>query len=132
MNGINGNLPDTEETEYVVDAIGIEIFSHLAEAAYPPAAAVFEHSIPVVGGEAPVLSVYGEGIGRCTGLTVQVEVFRFYPGLYAVTADADGDITLQDDLVLPGVGMGSAHLLVEVELDEIPECHFFVYLRGGL
>ena len=132
MNGIKGNLPDTEEAEYVVDAIGIKIFSHLAEAAYPPAAAVFEHCIPVVGGEAPVLSVYGEIIGRRTSLTVQVEVLRLHPSLHTVTADADGDVTLQDHTVLTGVGVSGTHLLVEVELHEIPEGHLFIDLGGGL
>ena len=116
----------------MVDTVGIEILCHLTETTYPPGAAILEHLVPVIGGEAPVLSVGREVIGWRTGLTVQVEVFRLYPSLYTVTTDTDGDVTLQDHTVLTGMGMGSTHLLVEVELHEIPEGHLFIDLGGGL
>ena len=77
----------------MVDTIGIEVFSHLTETTHPPRTAVLEHLVPIVGGEAPVLTVSRESIGWCTSLTIEVEVFRLYPGLNAIATDADGDIT---------------------------------------
>ena len=68
----------------MVDAVSVEVLGHLAEAAYPPLTAVLEHGIPVVGGEAPVLTVGRERIRRRTGLSVKVEVLGFYPSLYTV------------------------------------------------
>ena len=125
-----GDLPDTEEAQHVVDTVGIEIFGHLTEAAHPPRTAVLQHLVPVVGGEAPVLTISRERIGWRSSLTVQVEVFRFYPGLHTITADADGDVALQDDTLLTGMLMGSTHLLVEVELYKIPEGYFLIEFRG--
>ncbi len=129
VDGLDGYLPDAEETQDVVDAVGVEVFGHIAEAAYPPLAAVLEHLIPVVGGEAPVLTVDREGVGRCTSLTVEVEVARLHPDVAAVAAHADGDIALEDDVVLTGVLMGVGHLLIEDELYEIPEGDVLVGLR---
>ena len=89
-----GNLPDAEEAQNMIYAIGVKVLGHLAETAYPPRAAVFQHLVPIVGGEAPVLSVGRERIGWGTSLTVQVEILWFYPSLHTITADADGDVTL--------------------------------------
>ena len=36
VNGMDGYLPDTEETEHVVDAVSIKILGHLSEAFHPP------------------------------------------------------------------------------------------------
>ena len=114
----------------MVDAVGIEILRHLAEAAHPPRAVVLQHLIPVIGGEAPVLAILREGIGGRTSLSVEVEVTWLHPGLHAIATDANGDITLQDDLVLTGMLMGSTHLLVEDILHEIPEVyHLCIGLR---
>ena len=110
----------------MVDAISIEVLCHLAETANPPRAAVFEHSIPVVGGKSPVLSVSRECIGWSTGLSVQVKVLRLYPSLYAIATDTDRDITLQYHTLLASIGMGGTHLLVEVELYIVPEGHLFI------
>ena len=114
----------------MVNAISVEKLSHLTEAACPPYTIVFHHLIPVVGGEAPVLSVSRERIGWGTCLSVEVEIFRFHPCLYAVTGDTDGDITFQDDMMLTGILVGGMHLLVEVILYEEPELYILVYLQG--
>ena len=127
IHGIDGNFPNAEEAEHVVDAVGVEVFCHFAEAFHPPGAAVGYHFIPVVGGEAPVLTVGGEGIGRCTRLAVEVEVAGFHPCFHTVATDADGDIAFEDNAFLARIFVGGAHLLVEVELHEIPECHFLVF-----
>ena len=51
------NLPDAEEAQDMVDAVGIEIARHHLQAALPPSVAVLGHRLPVVGREAPVLSL---------------------------------------------------------------------------
>ena len=113
----------------MVDTIGIEILRHLTESAHPPRTVVLQHLVPVVGGESPVLPVCREGIRWRTGLTVQVEVLRLHPGFHTVSADADGDVTLQDHTVLAGMGMGFMHLGIEVILHEIPEVEFRFFLE---
>ena len=119
MHGMHGNFPDTEETEDVVDAIGVEVFRHFAETLHPPCIAVFLHDIPVVGGEAPVLSVDGEIIGWSAGLSVQVEIVGLCPCFYAVAADADRYITFQHDTVGTRVSGSGEQLQMQVELDVI-------------
>ena len=68
------NFPDAEEAQHVVDAVCVEVLLHILEAANPPLAAVGYHLVPVVCGEAPVLSAHREVIWRSTGLSVEVEV----------------------------------------------------------
>ena len=117
----------------MVDTIGVEILRHLTEATYPPLAAVFQHLIPVVGGEAPVLSVSRERIGRSSRLTIQVEILRFNPGFHTITTDANGNVTLQDDTMFTGIVVGSTHLLVEIVLHITPEVgHLLVRLSQRL
>ncbi len=99
-------FPDTEESQYVVDAIGIEVLLHVLEATYPPSAVVLYHFFPVVGGEAPVLSIYGEVIGWCSRLTVKIEVFGFHPYVTSMAVDTDGDISFQYDTQLSCMLMG--------------------------
>ena len=68
MNGIDRNLPDAEETEYVVNAEGIKVLLHVAEAASQQTKQL--GSVPIIRREAPVLPVGREGIGRCPRLHV--------------------------------------------------------------
>ncbi len=49
VEGVDGNLPDAEEAEDVVYAVGVEVFGHFAEAGFPPGETVFSHLLPVVG-----------------------------------------------------------------------------------
>ena len=119
-------LPNAEETEYVVDAVGIEELRHVLEATHPPLTTVFEHLVPVVGREAPVLTVDREVIGRRTGLSVEVEVAWLHPHVAAIAVHADRDVALEDDMMLAGVGVGLVELSVEDILNEIPELHLFI------
>ena len=105
----------------MVDAVGVEVACHVAEAALPPLAAVAQHLVPVVGGEAPVLAVLGKVIGRRSGLAVEVEVAGLLPYVAAVAGDADGDVTFEEHAARAGVGVDGAELLGENELDEVPE-----------
>ena len=50
--GVHRYLPNAEEAEDVVDAVGIEVFCHFVETFHPPGITVFFHDIPVIGGEA--------------------------------------------------------------------------------
>ncbi len=74
--GIHRYLPYSEETKHVVDAVGVEVLSHLAETCLPPGKTVLVHLLPVVGRESPVLSEHREIIGRSTGLAIHVEQTR--------------------------------------------------------
>ena len=57
VNRVDGNFPNAEESQHMVNAVGVKVLSHLGEALDPPLAAVGEHGIPVIGWEAPVLTV---------------------------------------------------------------------------
>ena len=61
------NLPDAEESEYMVNTESVEVLAHLAQAALPPGVVILGHLVPVVGREAPVLAVCGEIIRRSAG-----------------------------------------------------------------
>ena len=84
--------PDAEESKDVVEPVSVEIFAHFGQASLPPGVSVLCHLVPVVGGEAPILTVIGEVVGRCAGLAVEVVEARVYPGVHAVARDADGDV----------------------------------------
>ena len=114
----------------MVDAVGVEIFAHVLEALYPPLAAVGEHLVPVVGREAPVLSVGAECIGWRTGLAVHVEVVGLYPCVATVWADTDGNVALEDYMLAAGILVSGFHLLTELKLDEHPECRFLTNRCG--
>jgi hypothetical protein len=61
-------LPDAEETKHMIDAEGVEILGHLEQTLTPPQETILAHLVPVVRGEAPVLAIGGESIGRCASL----------------------------------------------------------------
>ena len=132
VNSVDGDFPDAEEAQHVVDAVSVEILRHLAETFYPPLAAIGEHHVPVIGWEAPVLTIGREGIGRSTSLAVEVEVLGLYPSLDAVAADADGDVALEDDMLALGILVRAAHLLVQVVLHIVPQAHLLVGLGARI
>ena len=94
---MGGNLPNAEEAQDVVDAVGGKVFCHFAETLLPPLVIILFHYIPIVCGDPPVLSVSGECIGRCTGLSVHIEIIRLNPGFHTIAADSDGDISFKDN-----------------------------------
>ena len=100
----------------MVDAVGIEVVGHLGEAACKPLVALGGHGLPVVGGEAPVLSIAGKGIGWCAGLALQAEESGIAPCLHAGAADADRYVALEHYAMLVGVVGGMLELLVQVIL----------------
>ena len=117
MHGMHRNLPDAEEAQDMVNAVGIKVFRHLLEAAHPPGIAILLHDVPVVGRESPVLPIHREVIGWRTGLSIQVEVVGLRPSLYAVAADTDGDIAFEHYTMLVCIFAGGKQLAMQVELD---------------
>ena len=137
----NGNLPDAEPADDVVYAEGIEIPAHDAQAALPPGVPVGLHSLPVIGGEAPVLAIGAEIIGRSPGRAVQVEQFRMEMGLGAVGTHADGQVAFEIDPVGTCITHLFAQLLIQMVLhpDVVfglqtvapgAECRIFVQPEG--
>ena len=59
-------------------------------------------------------------------MSVEVEIAWFHPCFHTIATDADGYVALEYHLALHGMLMHAAHLLVEIELHEIPECHLFI------
>ena len=79
----------------MVDAIGIEITSHLVETIFPPLIVVFGHLMPVVDRESPYLTCLGEIVGWGTCTSVAIEEFGMFPHVGTVSVDADRHVTFQ-------------------------------------
>ena len=122
------DFPDAEEAQHVVNSVGVEILSHLLEAANPPLVAIFGHLVPVVGGESPVLPILREVIWWCSCLSVEIKQVRLCPCFHAVSGDADGDVALDDDTLLSGLHSHSQELLVQLILYIIEESHLLLML----
>ena len=126
MYAMYRNLPDTEEAQYVVDAVSIKVSCHVLETAVPPLAAILQHLKPVIGRESPVLTIGREVIRWSTRLTIEVEVFRFRPYIATIAVYADWNITLQNNALSLGMLVSLLHLAVQYELYEIEERHVLV------
>ena len=94
----------------MVDAVGIKEFRHVLESAYPPYAVVFQHLIPVVCWESPVLTIHREIIRWSTRLAVDIEVFRLHPNVATISVYADRNIALQYHMLRACVVVGSLYL----------------------
>ena len=94
----------------MVDAVSVEELCHVLETAFPPCASVFQHLIPVVGGEPPILSVYGEIIRWRTCLSVHVEVLGFYPNVTTVATHANWHVAFEYDALALRIGVRLLHL----------------------
>ena len=125
-HGVDGYLPDAEEAKNMVYAVGVEVVGHTGEAAVPPLAAVVEHSLPVVGGEAPVLPIYGKIIGWSTRLTVETEVAGLHPHIAALAVNADRYVALEDDATTARMVVGSRHLGMQDILHEVVVSHLAI------
>ena len=112
------NLPDAEETQYMIDTDRIEVLLHPKAAAAEPGG---QFLAPPIGWEAPVLTILRERIRRGTRLRFQVEELRMETGLGAVAIDTDGYIALDDDTLLTGIIGCSLQLQMEVILDVIDQ-----------
>ena len=117
------NFPDSEETEYVVYSEEVEIFGHLLHPRLPPGIAVLGHFVPVVGREAPVLTVSRESIRRCTCAGVHIEKMRILPGIHAGAGNAYRQVALEHNSLFAGIGTDFLHLGIKMILDIAPEIH---------
>ena len=115
------HLPDTEETQDMIYAVGIEIILHLAETLLPPAEVILRHLIPVICREAPVLTTDREVIGWSTGTGVQIKQLRINRSIHAVRADSDRYITLHRYADRVCVSHCVCQLLIGMELQEFIE-----------
>ena len=111
VNRIYRNLPDTEETEYVIDTVSIKVQRHVLEAANPPLATILQHFMPVVSRESPVLAICREIIRWSTRLSIEIEVLRLHPHITAITVYTNRNITLQDNTLRHGMLMSRLHLV---------------------
>ena len=113
-------LPDAEEAEDMVDAEGVEVAGLTLEALAPPAEVAFLlHTLPVVRGEAPVLPVGSEVIGRGACGLLCVEEMRCHPDVDAVGRYADGEVTFEEDASLLCIAAHRLELAVEDELQPV-------------
>ena len=116
MNGVGRYLPDAEEAQHVVDAQRVEVLLHVAQSLTEQVVHLLV--FPVIGREAPVLSVHREGIGGRSCLHVEMEELRTGRGFCTLTVHANGQVTLQDDAFLAGIVGCCLQLEVQVVLDE--------------
>ena len=120
------NLPYPEKSQHVVYPVGVEVLRHVAETLFPPAVAVFGHSVPVVCGESPVLTLCRKVVGRGSGLGIHVEELRGSPCVRAVAGDAYGNVSLQGNAQRMEVLHRIQQLPVQVVLGEDMEGYFRV------
>ena len=111
-------LPDTEESQHMIDTDGIEILLHPAQAMTEPSRQL---RAPPVGREAPVLSVQRESIGRCSRLGIQMEQFRTGGRLHTLAIHPDGHVALQHDAFRTGIVGSRLQLTMKMILDVIDE-----------
>ena len=112
VNRIYRNLPDTEETEYMVDTVSIKVQRHVLEAANPPLATILQHFMPVVSRESPVLAICREIIRWSTRLSIEIEVLRLHPHITAIAVYTDRNITLQNDTLCHSMLVSRLHLCI--------------------
>ena len=86
----SGNFPDTEEAKDMVYSEGMEVVRLADEALTPPAEVIRLHPLPVVGGEAPILPVSCEVIGRSSCRLICVEEARGDPDVDPMRCYSDG------------------------------------------
>ena len=125
------DFPNAEKTENVVDSVGVEVTVHLCQTPPPPSVAILRHPLPIVGGEAPILTILREEIGRRTCLTVKVIEFEGTPRVNAATANANRQIAFQNYAATACVSSSLAQLAVEFVLHIAPESYVGIVWRIG-
>ncbi|EJX06047.1 hypothetical protein EVA_05845 [gut metagenome] len=125
INLLRRNFPDTEETQDMIDSVGIEVLTHVCQASPPPLVAILTHLFPIIGRETPVLTIDRKGIGRSARLAIEVEEFTIDPCRNTISVDANRNITLQDDPHLTCILMDGRHLTVEEILHQTIEISLF-------
>ena len=77
------------------------------------------------------MPVDGEVVGGRTSLAAEVEVAGLHPNVTTIAADTNGDITLEDHVLLARIGVGLRHLGEEEVLDVVEERHLAIGFRAG-
>ena len=98
--------------------------SHVPQSIFPPPAVVEQNVLPMIGWEAPVLSVLGEEVRGSAGLSVEVKECRMSPSRHTVAADADGNVAFEYYTASSGLTMHRTQLGEEFILDELMIIYF--------
>ena len=109
----------------MVNADGIEILFHPAQTTSKPVCQTYTFGLafftPVIGGEAPVLSVLGEGIWWSARRTVEIKKFWISCRLHPLAIHANGHIALQYNTLRTSIIGRRLQLPMEVILDVIDD-----------
>ena len=129
---VRRELPDAEESQDVVDSHRGEVPLEVRHPRAPPPVPVLAHLLPVVRGEAPVLTVRVEIVRGGARAGVHAEEVGVHPGVHARLVHADGQVALKDHAHALGVRSRRAELRVQVELDKVVQSDGIVNLAAGL
>ena len=110
----------------MINAVSIEVVFHVLKSASPPGIPVKGHSLPIIGWESPILSLYGKVVGRSTSLSVKVEQVAVDPCCHTVGANADGDVAFEYDTQILCLVVNSLQLSVEQELYKLVISYFSI------
>jgi len=110
------NRPDPEETENMVDPVGVVILGALRQPLLPPAVAVGAEIVPVVYRKAPVLSRRIRAVRRISRPEVVAEKLGVGPGIARILVHHYRDVALERDAEFCAVCDGRGELLVEAHL----------------
>ena len=89
------NGPNAEESEHVVNAVGVIELASLSQTAAPPAKVIGFENVPAVSREAPVLATVAEHVRRCTRAVGKRKILAVKPHVGAVFVDEDRHVALQ-------------------------------------
>src|SRR4030095_11880213 len=93
FNIMHRNTPNPEKTKNMIYAKCIKIIAHLLETVAPPCEAVLLHPLPVVGREAPVLSLHRKIVRWRARLHTHTVEFRLNPGITTVSVNTNWNVT---------------------------------------
>ena len=112
-------LPNTEETEYVIDSHCSEILLHPLQALLPPSASLAHHGIPIVCGEAPVLTLGVSLVGHRSRLHVEIEQRALAPCLNTVGTYSYGYVGHKRNILITSIFCRFLQLIMQYVLHPI-------------
>mmetsp|Transcript_13105 Transcript_13105/g.39670 ORF Transcript_13105/g.39670 Transcript_13105/m.39670 type:complete len:245 (+) Transcript_13105:2656-3390(+) len=96
---VTRNFPDAEESQHMINSVGVKILGHVGQSPLPERITVLLHFVPLVCGEAPVLPHFGKHVWRCACRYVHAEVARMHPCIHTALVHSNREVALQDDTV---------------------------------
>ena len=110
------NGPDAEESQHMVNTVGMIELAGLIQAATPPFKVILFNDVPAVRGETPVLAAVAEHVRRSACAVIQREVLAVSPDIGAVFVNQDRNVTLDTDSHSRNFGDSCTELLFGLEL----------------